>query len=87
MESTSVKKNYNNRKLFGSHKTSWMFKAKNDPKQRSKLSSERTFQNNITTMEWPAVSPDGKPIANVWSYIKMNLIGNYSVYGKQLIYE
>lgn len=61
------------KKLFGSDTTTWVLQVDNDPKHRSKLCSKCRRQNSITTVAWPAMSPDANPIENVWSYIKMQL--------------
>lgn len=74
-------------KFYGSDTTTWVLQEDNDPKHRSKLCSVWKQQNNITTMEWPAMSPDANPIENVWSYIKMRLRGKPVYTEKQLSYQ
>ena len=74
-------------KFFGSDRTSWVLQEDNDPKHRSKLCSAWKTQNNVTTMEWPAMSPDANPIENIWSYIKMKLKGKPVYTVKQLTFQ
>jgi len=60
-------------KFFGSDRISWVLQKDNDPKHRSKLCKAWKDENNVTTMEWPAMFPDANSIENVWSYMKMKL--------------
>jgi len=57
-------------KFYGKNRDNW---EDNDPKHRSRLCTEWKTQNGITTMNWPASSPDANPIENVWSYMKHKL--------------
>lgn len=61
------------RPFFGSDKTNWVLHEYNEPIHRNNLWSTWKRQNIVTTMEWPAMSPDANPIENMWSYIKMKL--------------
>jgi len=60
-------------KFYGSDRISWVLQEDNDPKHRSKLCRAWKDENNVTTMEWPAMSPDVNPIESVWSYMKIKL--------------
>jgi len=58
-------------KFYGSDRISWVLQEDNDLKHRSKLCRAWKDENNVTTMEWPAMSPDANPIENVWSKMKL----------------
>ena len=74
-------------KLYGSDRRSWVLQEDNDPKHRSKLCRAWKDENNVTAMEWPAMSPDANPIENVWSYMKMKLKGKPVYTVKQLSFQ
>ncbi|RLU21130.1 hypothetical protein DMN91_005503 [Ooceraea biroi] len=73
--------------IVRSGRTSWVLQEDNDPKHRSKLCSAWKQQNNVTTMEWPAMSPDVNPSENVLSYMKMKLKGKPVYTVKQLSFQ
>ena len=74
-------------KLYGFDRRSWVLQEDNDPKHRSKLCRAWKDENNVTAMEWPAMSPDANPIENVWSYMKMKLKGKSVYTVKQLSFQ
>ena len=74
-------------KLYGSDRRSWVLQEDNDPKHRSKLCRAWKDGNNVTAMEWSAMSPDANPIENVWSYMKMKLKGKPVYTVKQLSFQ
>ena len=45
------------------------------PPHRAHLVNEFLHDNNITRLEWPACSPDMKPIAHAWDTLKSAVFG------------
>ena len=53
----------------------FVFPHDNDPKHTAKVCKDHLAQNIISTLEWPAQSPDLNPIEHVWAYIKSIISG------------
>lgn len=60
-------------KWFGTDNSTWILQEDNDPKHRSKLCTNWKKEQGITTLDWPAQTPDANPIENVWSVMKRKL--------------
>lgn len=71
-------------KFYGKNKDNGQLQEDNDPKHWSFLCIEWKTENSITTMNWPASSPDANQIENMWSYIKYKLRGKPIFILKQL---
>ena len=59
--------------LFGPHNSTWVLQEDNDPKHKSKLATQWKASHNISTLPWPAQSPDLNCIENVWGVLKANV--------------
>ena len=50
-----------------------IFMHDNAPPHRANVTKQFLVDENVPTMDWPAVSPDMNPIENVWSHMKRQL--------------
>ena len=53
----------------------YIFQDDNAPVHRARSTQELIHRNGITTMSWPAQSPDINIIENIWLHIKRKLQG------------
>ena len=44
----------------------YVFQQDNAPAHRARITQQFLLQNNVTVMDWPAISPDMSPIEHVW---------------------
>ena len=51
----------------------WVFQKDNDPKHTSKKAKECFRSHKMNVLEWPAQSPDLKPIEHLWIDVKQGV--------------
>jgi len=59
--------------LFGKNYSTWILQEDNDPKHKSRLATTWKASQNISTLPWPAQSPDQNCIENAWAVLKANV--------------
>lgn len=62
-----------NDNLINVYDQNLIFQDDNDPKHRSKITTQWKAKQNIKSLDWPSCSPDLNPIENIWSILKTKI--------------
>lgn len=68
---------------FGLENQDVIFQQDNDPKHKSKKTTQWLADQQIKVLDWPPFSPDMNPIENAWYYLKAKL-GQYETAPKSI---